>query len=55
MKTMFKKLVAKIVEIETMEQFNAVCGEVDKEFQSEKLSWKEHELLFALLGKVMPE
>lgn len=52
---MFKKLVAKIVEIETMEQFNAVCSEVDMQFQRDKLSWTEHELLYKLLGKVMPE
>lgn len=55
MKTMFKKLVAKIVEIETMEQFNAVCGEIDKAFDQDKISYKDHELLFDLLGKVMPE
>lgn len=51
---MFKKIVAAIAKIDTMDDFNAVCGMVDTAFQQEKISYNDHELLYDLLGKVMP-
>ena len=51
---MFKKLVAMIATIETMEDFNTVCGCVSDAFQHEKISYKDYELLFDLLKKIMP-
>lgn len=52
---MFKKIIAEITKINTMEDYNAVCGMVDRAFDQDKISYKDHELLFDLLGKVMPE
>ena len=49
---MFKKLVTRVAEIETLEQYNAVCGEVDDAFNRERISWSDHELLYNLLAKV---
>lgn len=51
---MFKKIIAAIAKIDTMDDYNAVCGMVDIAFQQEKISYNDHELLYDLLGKVMP-
>lgn len=49
---MFKKIVELIVNIETQEDFDIVCGMIDTEFNKEKLTWKEHELLYSLMNMV---
>jgi len=49
---MFKKLVKRIAEIASWDDFNRVSGEVDTAFQQEKITWADHELLHTLLGKI---
>lgn len=49
---MFKKIVAAIAAIKTHDDFNEVCGMIDRAFQKDKINWNEHELLYAVLGKV---
>ena len=50
---MFKKFVAELVAAKTDDQVNYILYRedgVDMAFQKEKISWKEHELLFQLAG-----
>lgn len=53
---MFKKLIQRIVEAENREDAiqNVFYGEdgIDMQFQREKITWKEHELLLALIEKM---
>lgn len=51
---MFKKLVAQIADIITQDDFDAACGAIDRAFQSEKITWKDYELLYRLLAQVNP-
>lgn len=46
---MFKKIVKLISE---GADINEVCGMIDNAYQNEKLSWAEHEMLYALIGRV---
>lgn len=48
----FKKLVELIASIETMEEYNETCGMIDDSFQHEKITWKDHELLYTLVSKI---
>ncbi len=49
---MYKKLVQMIIEAETPDDINEVCGKIGKAFESEKISWKDHEQLFDLVAKI---
>lgn len=49
---MFKKLVALILEIETPDDLNHACGEINRAFQDEKISFKDNELLYKLIQKI---
>lgn len=49
---MFKKLIGSIVEITNADDFNVTCAEIEIAYLREKITWKERELLFALLGKI---
>lgn len=49
---MFKKLVKMIAEINGTEDFDKACGEIDRAFQSEKITWADHEVLYTLMGKL---
>lgn len=42
----FKELIKLFSEIETEDDFNRACGEIDNSFQHEKISWGDHELLY---------
>lgn len=46
MKT-YKELVQATIEITNGDSFNNVCGRIDNAFQNEKISWKDHEQLYA--------
>ena len=48
----FKQLVDTISNISSDEDFNEACGEIDISFQHDKISWKDHELLYKLVSKV---
>lgn len=49
---MYKKLVGMIASIETREDFNKASGEIDRAFQSEKITWKDNETLYKLMQKI---
>ena len=48
----FKELVKLFSEIETEDDFNRACGEIDNSFQHEKINWGDHELLYKLVSKI---
>ena len=52
---MFKKIVAAIAAIKTQEDFDIACGMINTAFQQEKISWKDHELLYSLISKMRVE
>ena len=52
---MFKKIVAAIAAIKTQDDFDTACGMIEIAFQQEKISWKDRELLFYLVGKISIE
>ena len=49
---MFKSLVKMMLEIDSMESYNIVSGTIDNMFDNGNISWKDHELLHDLLGKI---
>lgn len=49
---MFKKIVGCIATICTAEDFNNVCGMINTAFQQDKISWKERNLLHAVMEKI---
>ena len=48
----FKQLVKAFTIIETEDDFNRACGEIDRAFQAEKINWDDHELLYKLVSKI---
>ena len=49
----FKQLVVMISEIETEEDYNYVtCSAIKNSFEADKITWKDHEVLWALADKV---
>lgn len=48
----YKQIVGCIAAITTREDFNKVCGMIDSSYQHEKISWKDHEILYAVVGKI---
>lgn len=52
---MFKKFVKELLAASTNEEINKIlyrADGVDIMFQKEKIKWDEHEILFALAGKL---
>lgn len=49
---MFKKIVAAIATINTREDVDNILGMIDIAFQHEKITWKDHEVLFEIVGKL---
>ena len=49
---MFKKLVQMITEIKTENDRDATFWQIDREFEQEKISAADHELLYKLAGMV---
>lgn len=52
---MFKKIVSAIAAIHTQEDANIVYGMIDTAFQQEKITWKDHEVLFEIVAKIAIE
>jgi len=51
---MFKKLLSELIEAKTQSEITEILYKptgVDMAFQKEKITWKEHEMLFAIAGK----
>lgn len=52
-KTMFKKFIEKILNTETPEEgWTLFNSEIDIAFQEERITWKEHQTLLALITKI---
>lgn len=49
---MYKKLVQMIIEAQNSEDMCAIYGQIDMEYQREKISFKDHEQLFELAAKI---
>ena len=47
--TMFKKIVEEIAKGTPIDE---VCGMIDRAYQNDKFSWKDHETLYALIGRI---
>ena len=52
---MFKRLVYKIAAIKTEGDRNKCFAEIDKAFDSDKISWNDHETLYSLAAVVAAE
>ena len=58
---MFKKFLKEIIEANTVEELNDIFYRedgIDMMYQRERISWKDHETLLALINKLlkyMPE
>lgn len=48
----FKQLVAAISEIDSEESRLYVFGEIDCSFDREKITWREHEMLYQIARKM---
>lgn len=50
---MYKKLIQQIIETSDSEyEVNVLCYNVDKAFNDEKITAKEHEQLYVLINKI---
>lgn len=49
---MYKKLVGMIAEAITNEELNEVMGKIDLAFQQEKITWKDHEVLYKIASRL---
>ena len=50
---MFKKLVEKMTVSNDDKIIFEICGEIDMAYQQEKISFKEHEILFSLVQRIV--
>ena len=50
---MFKKLVYKIAAIKTEGDRSECFAEIDKAFDSDKITWNDHETLYSLAAAVV--
>lgn len=49
---LFKALMARVLEAKTEDEVNAVCADIDRAYQSEKIKWDENELLYRLVNRL---
>ena len=38
--------------IENKEDYNILCGDIDRSFEEEQITWKDHELLRSIAEKI---
>lgn len=48
----FKQLVEALSHVHSKEDTNEVMGQIDNSFQAERISWKDHEILYELASIV---
>lgn len=53
MKKATRRLLELIASIETEKELNRICTEVDRAYQQEKISYKDNELLYKLINKII--
>ena len=49
---MYKKIIAEIINAETIEDLDKIEASIDQAFDAEKITWKDHEQLFDMIAKV---
>lgn len=47
---MYKKLIQMLIEAKTRDDINKVCGAVDRAYQSDKITFKDNEQMYALIS-----
>lgn len=48
----FKQICEMIADATTFEQVQEIYGQIDFSFQLEKITWKEHEILYHINDKI---
>ena len=49
----YKKLVEQLSEIKTTEDLWNLCGEIDRSYQHEKITYKDNETLYKIINNVV--
>lgn len=49
---LFKALMARAMDVKSKSELNALCGDIDRAYQSEKIKADENELLYRLINKM---
>ena len=49
---MYKKIIAEIIKAENIFELDGVCAVIDRAFEKEAITYKEHEQLLDLVCKV---
>jgi len=49
----FKQLVAQLSEIKTTQDLWDLCGEIDRSYQHEKITYKDNETLYKIINNVV--
>ena len=49
---MFKKFVKRIAGLTNSDEAMELWGEIDLAYQREKITWDDHQTLFALINKI---
>lgn len=49
---LFKALFARTLEIKSRAELDALCGDIDRAFQTDKIKPDENELLYRLINKL---
>lgn len=50
---MFKKLLARAMEVKTSDELNALCWDIDRAYQSGKITAQDNELLYRFINKFL--
>lgn len=48
---MFKKLLARALEVKTDTELNALCADIDRAYQSGKITIQDNDLLYRLINR----
>lgn len=46
----FKQLVIDVANAKTAEDLDNICCDVKRSFETQKISWKDHEIIYALIS-----
>lgn len=49
---MYKKIIAEIIKAETIDDLDKIEASIDRAFEAEKITYKDHEQLFDMIAKV---
>lgn len=52
MKKLFEAYVARALNAQSDAEWEALCGDTDRAFDADKITWQEHELVFRLINRL---